>query len=145
MHELPNLSELSDEELNGLYKLCFKEGHTNLFDLPGHKFGAASLVEEEVFRRRLKAEGWKPKQRENSIFAYDTLERFEISRRRVEFHKNDSHYNEYSTLRAPAVKVYDSFTVEELEHIIEHFSNANDPFVVSLVAKAQRMLDEIPN
>lgn len=139
---LPDLRQLSDQELDALYNRCFKSGHTNLFDPPGYKFGAGAHIEREVYRRKIIASGWKP-DRDTSL-DFETVLRFEIERHRQEFHRQDSHYREYSNItRSKAVS--DVFTADELEHIIDHFSCANDPFVQELVAKAQRMLDALPD
>jgi hypothetical protein len=142
LQQLPNLRELTDAELDALYKRCFKPGHTNLFSLPEYKFGASDHIEREVFRRRILAEGWTPN-RDTSI-PFDTMLDFEITRRRQEFHRQDSHYREYSSIRTTKVE-HVSFTSEELEHIINHFSNANDPFVQAIAAKAQKMIDALCN
>lgn len=91
-----NLCEMDNQQLAALYNQCFKSGHTNLFDPPGYKFGAALYIEREVFRRRLIACGWKPK--DTTSLDFDTCLRFEIELHRQKFHRADSHYREYSNI-----------------------------------------------
>lgn len=134
------ISSLTDDEIEYLLSKARRltgkiPGAMNLFDIPGAGFGYATHVEREQIRRRLL--------KENPDYDPAALH-FDIEKERVKIHRNDPPFSVYQKVLTKIVKAPTiAFTAEELEHIMEHFANANDPFVIGIAEKARLQLERL--
>lgn len=136
--ELTNkpIRKLTDEEIDYLLSISRRlPGASNIFDIPGTKFGYSHLVEEEQIRRHLLAGGGFI---EGSAQLY-----FAVKDEMVKRHRGDLPFRVYQqqfkSMLTGSAKI--AFTTDELEHIVKHFSGANDPFVQQIVEKAVALIE----
>lgn len=94
------------------------------------KFGYDIVMEKAAIRARLIAAGQPD----------DMTLLFEVEREYIAAHANDPTFKERSAVWLAKQKVSTGFTREELERLIEHFENANDPMLISIREKAVAQL-----